>query len=104
MVHQDITVQELKEKMDAKEDFLLLDVREVHEYEMFNIGGKLIPLGFVIQAIDELEEYKDKEVVVHCRSGMRSATAKGWLIERGFSNVRNLLGGVLAWQEVYNPL
>jgi rhodanese-related sulfurtransferase len=100
----DITVTELKAKMDANEDFLLLDVRETYEYEMYNIGGKLIPLGFVIESIPSLEEYKTKEIVVHCRSGMRSDTAKSWLAERGFTNVRNLLGGVLAWQEAFDTV
>lgn len=104
MINTDITVQELKEKMDNQEDFLLLDVRESFEYDMYNIGAKLIPLGFVIQSIPELEDFKDKEIVVHCRSGMRSATAKSMLNERGFSNVRNLIGGMLAWQEAFDSI
>jgi rhodanese-related sulfurtransferase len=103
-MNSDINVFELKEKMDQKEDFLLLDVRESYEYDMYNIGAKLIPLGFLINAISELEDYKDKEVVVHCRSGMRSATAKAMLNERGFTNVRNLIGGILAWQEAFEAI
>ncbi len=103
-MNSDINVFELKTKMDQKEDFLLIDVRESFEYEMYNIGAKLIPLGTVIEAIPELEDYKDKEIIVHCRSGMRSATAKGLLNERGFTNVRNLTGGILAWQEAFEAI
>ncbi len=97
----DITVQELKTKLEAKEEFLFIDVRETHEYEEFNLGAKLIPLGDVMMALAELDAYKDSEVVVHCRSGKRSAMAQHIMKEAGFKNVRNLTGGVLAWQELY---
>ncbi|MEL6865400.1 MAG: rhodanese-like domain-containing protein [Bacteroidota bacterium] len=96
-----ITVQELKQKLDQKEDFLLLDVREPHEYEEFNIGAKLIPLGNIPVAVDDLEDYREKEIVVHCRSGARSASAQQFLIGVGFKDVKNLTGGVLAWQEAF---
>ena len=96
-----ITVQELKQKLDQKEDFLLLDVREPHEYEEFNIGAKLIPLGSIPVAVDDLEDYREKEIVVHCRSGARSASAQQFLIGVGFKDVKNLTGGVLAWQEAF---
>ena len=95
----DIEVTELKKKVDNKEDFFLLDVREEHEYAMYNIGGTLIPLGTLPQSISQIEQYKDIEIVVYCRSGMRSASAKQFLLQSGFKKVRNLLGGVLAWQE-----
>lgn len=94
---EDITVQELKAKMDNKEDYLLIDVREPMEYQMFNLNGRLMPLGSFVQHFDELEEYKDTEIVIHCRSGQRSATAKHLMERAGFTKVRNLLGGVLAW-------
>jgi rhodanese-related sulfurtransferase len=96
---EDITVHQLKEKMDNNEDFFLLDVREHHEADAFNIGAKVIPLGSLPFALDELSEYKNKEIVVHCRSGARSANAKSFLLQNGFSNVGNLLGGMLAWQD-----
>ena len=100
----DITVQELKTKLDNNEEFLLLDVREPLEYEMYNIGARLIPLGDVMAALPQLEEYKEKEIVVHCRSGARSGGAKQAMVQAGFKNVRNLLGGMLAWQEAFeNP-
>lgn len=97
----DITVQELKKKLDAKEDFVFIDVRENHEYEEFNLGAKLIPLGDIMNAIADLEQHKDKEIVIHCRSGQRSGMAQHMLTEAGFKDVRNLTGGVLAWQETF---
>ncbi len=98
---QDITVQELKEKMDRGDDFLFIDVREDYEYKEFNLGAKLIPLGNLMTALPDLEEHKEKEIVVHCRSGARSGNAKQAMMQLGFTKVRNLLGGVLQWQDVY---
>lgn len=97
----DITVEELKQKLDSKESFVFIDVRENHEYEAFNLGAKLIPLGDLMDAIPQLEKHKEEEIVVHCRSGQRSGMAQHILIEAGFKNVRNLLGGVLDWQEKF---
>ncbi|MBP7184417.1 MAG: rhodanese-like domain-containing protein [Saprospiraceae bacterium] len=93
----DITVRELKKKLDGKENFVFIDVRENYEYEEFNLGAKLIPLGELLGALNTLEEYKDDEIVVHCKSGKRSAVAQDLLRSMGFKNVRNLEGGVLAW-------
>ena len=97
----DLTVQELRQKLDAKENFLLLDVRESWEYDEFNIGGKLLPLGDLMSKMSEIEDYKDGEVVVHCRSGARSAMAQGLLLAAGFKKVLNLKGGSMAWLDVY---
>ena len=96
----EISVQGLKAKMDNKEDFVLIDVREKYEYEEFNIGGKLIPLGEIMGAIEDLEEFKGKEIIIHCRSGKRSAMAQQLMLQAGFSDVKNLAGGVLAWQDM----
>ena len=96
----DITVQELKTKLDNKEDFVFIDVREPHEYEESNLGATLIPLGDVLGKIPELEEFKEKEVIIHCRSGARSGMAQQLLQAEGFTNVRNVLGGILAWHEM----
>ena len=96
---KDITVEELKQKLDNKEPVVLIDVREAYEYEEFNLGGKLIPLGNLMGSLNELEEYRDKEVVIYCRSGARSGAAKDALAQLGYKNVRNLLGGVLDWQK-----
>ena len=96
----EISVQGLKAKMDNKEDFVLIDVREKYEYEEFNIGGKLIPLGEIMGALEDLEEFKGKEIIIHCRSGKRSAMAQQLMLQAGFSDVKNLVGGVLAWQNM----
>ncbi|MEM1325208.1 MAG: rhodanese-like domain-containing protein [Bacteroidota bacterium] len=95
----DIDVQELKEKLDREDEFIFLDVREPHEYEEYNIGATLLPLGDVPSKLGEYEDAKDKEIVIHCRSGARSAMAQRLFQQAGFSNVRNVKGGVLAWKE-----
>jgi rhodanese-related sulfurtransferase len=95
-----ITVEELKMRMDAGEELHLVDVREPHENEDFNIGGILLPLGMIqTMQIDEIEDLKDKEVILYCRSGNRSGQAAMFLDSMGFKDTKNLLGGVLAWQE-----
>jgi rhodanese-related sulfurtransferase len=98
---QEITVQELKEKMDNGEDFQLIDVREDFEYETSNIGGLLIPLGGILIEADKIS--KDKPVVVMCRSGKRSAAAIMQLEQKGYTNLSNLQGGILAWAEEIDP-
>ena len=97
----DITVKELKDKIDKKEEFVLIDVREDYEFEEFNLDGQLIPLGNFPGVIPNLEEHKDKEIIIHCRSGRRSAMAQQMLKQAGFENVKNLEGGVLAWIEEF---
>ena len=94
---EDITVSALKQKLDERASFIFLDVREPFEYEEFNLGARLIPLGSLEAALPELEGYKDEEIIIHCRSGARSGTAKMMLQTHGFTNVRNVLGGVLDW-------
>lgn len=95
----DITVQELKERLAKGEQLHLIDVREPNEYAEDNIGAKLIPLGELPYRLDELEGLEDEEVIVHCRSGARSARAQQYLEENGFSNVRNLIGGMLEYRK-----
>lgn len=97
----DITVQELKVRLDRGEQIHIIDVREPWEYEEYNIGGKLIPLASLPEALDDLEHLKDTELVVHCRSGARSATAKAFLTQQGFRQVKNLLGGAMEWQATF---
>ena len=94
---QTITVREVKDRLKAGEQLNIIDVREPNEYAEFNIGAKLIPLG-KIQSLDveELEDLRDKEVIIHCRSGKRSATACLILDSLGFQNTKNLEGGMLA--------
>ncbi len=97
---QDITVSELKKRLDSgAQDFIFIDVREAYEYEEFNLGAKLIPLGTIVNAAaTELGDDKNAEIIIHCRSGARSGQAKMILTNMGFPNVRNVEGGVLAWQ------
>lgn len=97
----DITTDELKQRLDAGEKINLFDVREPHEYEEFNIGATLIPLGDLPSRIEELADLKENEVIVHCRSGARSANAKMFLLDNGFTNVRNVLGGMLDWRSKF---
>lgn len=98
---QEITVQELKEKLDNKEDFQLIDVREDFEYETSNIGGLSIPLGGILIETDKIS--KDKPAVVMCRSGKRSAAAIMQLEQQGYTNLTNLQGGILAWASEIDP-
>lgn len=97
----DITVQELKQKLDSGEKFVFIDVREAYEYDEFNLGAKLIPVGQITEALADLESHKEEEIVVHCRSGARSGMAQQVMQQAGFKNVRNLTGGVLAWQAAF---
>jgi rhodanese-related sulfurtransferase len=93
-----ITVEELKARLDAGEKINLIDVREPAEYAEVNIGAKLIPLGQIQSfQIEELEDLKDQELIVHCRSGKRSLTACLFLETMGFKDTVNVEGGILAW-------
>lgn len=96
----DITVEELKERLEKGEDLHFYDVSEEHEYEEDNLGAILIPLGELPDHLDELEALKDEEIIIHCRSGARSGKAARYLESQGFSNVRNVLGGILAYREL----
>ena len=96
----DITVQDLKKRLDAKEQFIFIDVREPHEYEEFNLGARLIPLATIPDFLEELDAHKNDEIIIHCRSGVRSGNVQMFLQQVGFKNVRNVEGGVLAWQEM----
>jgi len=99
---QTITAEELKSRIDAGEKINIVDVREPHENAEFNIGGVLVPLGKIqTMQVDELEDLKNEELVVYCRSGNRSGQACMILETMGFSNVKNLTGGMLKWQEKF---
>lgn len=100
---KEITVQELKAKKEAGEDFFLLDVREMTEYLISNLEGEHIPLGELDARLSEIENRKDAEVVVMCRSGGRSGRAYQYLEAKGFSNLYNLKGGITAWANEIDP-
>src|SRR5438270_2831729 len=97
----EISVEELKQRLDAKEDFVLMDVREQHEYQICNLNGVLIPLIDLLRRVHVLDH--SKEMVVHCRSGVRSAKAIGFLQHAGFTKAKNLAGGILAWADRIDP-
>lgn len=94
------SVAELKEREKSEQkDYVLLDVREDYERTEFNIGGIHVPLGQLSMSMDKLTPHRDQEIIVYCRSGKRSAMAQELLRQSGFTNVRNLEGGMLAYQE-----
>jgi rhodanese-related sulfurtransferase len=95
-----ISTDEVKKRIANNETVHLLDVREPEERAEFNIGGVFIPLGQVMSMqTDEIEDWKNEEVICYCRSGKRSMQAGMMLETLGFTNVRNLEGGVIAWQK-----
>ena len=95
-----ITAAELKTRKDSGEELFILDVREQSEYDSVNMGAKLLPLGKITNGeIGEIEDWKDKEVIIHCHSGMRSMQACMVLEQMGFAKTVNLTGGILAWGE-----
>jgi adenylyltransferase/sulfurtransferase len=97
----EMAVKELKRRLDAGDDVVVLDVREPHEYRICNIGGRLIPLGELAARVHELDSAHD--IVVHCRTGVRSAQAVVFLQDAGFERVWNLKGGLHAWSDEIDP-
>jgi adenylyltransferase/sulfurtransferase len=96
-----ITVVELKQRLDAGEDLMILDVREPYEYQIANIGGTLIPQNEVPRRLGEID--RNREIVVQCRSGGRSQRIAEFLAAQGYPNVKNLAGGILAWADQIDP-
>jgi len=96
-----LPVKELKRRLDSGEDILILDVREPYEYQIANIGGKLIPQNDVPQRLAEID--RDREIVVQCRSGARSQRIAEFLQQSGYPKVANLAGGILAWADEIDP-
>src|SRR5690242_3429717 len=96
----DISANEMAKRLNINEPLNILDVREPIEYHTWNIGGINIPIGGLDQNLDELDWNKDDEIIVVCRAGIRSATAKSILGLNGYKNIRNLTGGLLALQRL----
>lgn len=94
----------VKARLDAKEDFLLLDCRERDEYQFVNIKeAKLLPMSELTDRVSELDPYRQKSIVVHCHHGGRSMKVTNWLRSQGFANVQNLAGGIDAWSQQIDP-
>jgi adenylyltransferase/sulfurtransferase len=94
-------VKELKARLDAGEDVQLIDVREPWEVQVAQIGGKLIPQNDVPSRLAEID--RNREVVIHCRSGARSQRIAEFLQQQGYPRVANLAGGILAWSDEIDP-
>lgn len=99
-MNEDITCEQVKSRLESGEKFNFIDVREEWEYEEANIGAKLIPLGELPNRLSEIESMKDEEIVVHCKSGNRSGQAKKFLNGKGYTNVRNMLGGITEYLDL----
>ena len=94
-----ITTEELKQRLDAGEELQLVDVREPDERAAFNIGGIFLPLGKILSMqTEDIDDLKEQEIIFYCRSGNRSGQACMMLQAMGFTNVRNLVGGMNDWQ------
>ena len=91
---EDILPQELKERLTNQENLTLIDVREEWEHQEANIGGENIPMGLVPYRLDDLEQFKDQELIVYCKTGNRSGQVKSFLEDQGYNKVRNLLQGI----------
>ncbi|MBL0103846.1 MAG: rhodanese-like domain-containing protein [Bacteroidetes bacterium] len=98
---KEVTVQELKDKLERKEDFQLIDVREPFEFEICNLKGELIPMGIILSETEKIS--KDKPVIIHCKSGGRSGVIVNELEKQGYTNVYNLKGGILAYAREIDP-
>jgi adenylyltransferase/sulfurtransferase len=96
-----MSATELKQRLDAKEDIFVLDVREPHEYQIAQMGGHLIPLGDLPNRVSELDS--SREIVVHCKTGGRSQRAAEFLAKAGFKKLHNLAGGITAWANDVDP-
>ena len=100
-----ITAAEVKKRLDAGEKLNLVDVREPSENAEFNIGGILLPIGKIqSMQIEEIEDLKNEEVIMYCRSGNRSGISASILDQLGFKNTKNLMGGMLGWQEQFGSV
>lgn len=99
---QNISPEELKHRLDAGEKLTVIDVREPDEYAADNMGAKLVPLSKIMgMQVDELEDMKDQEIIVHCQAGRRSLQACAVLEQMGFKDLKNLTGGINEWHQKY---
>lgn len=100
----EITATDLKKRLDAGDQVVILDVREPHELAICSLANTAhIPLGQLPTRVSEIDSYKDKEIIVYCRSGKRSERAAQFLADSGFTNAVNLAGGILSWSDEVDP-
>ena len=100
----EISPQDVKKKLDQKEDFVLIDCREQDEYNLVRIEhSRLVPMSELEQKADELKDLQDKEIVVYCHHGRRSMMVTQWMLEHGFTNVKSMAGGIDRWSEEIDP-
>ena len=99
---EQISIDTLRERLQAGEQICLVDVRQPEEHADFNIGGLLLPLGQILSLQTEaLEDFREEEIICYCRSGQRSMQAALMLQSMGFLRAKNLTGGMLAWEATY---
>ena len=98
----DITASEFKMLNIEPLPFKIIDVKEQIEFQTYNLGGENIPLGVLLSNLEDIEDWKNEELIVICQHGLRSETARRFLNRNGFKNVRNLLGGILALRKLNN--
>ena len=100
----EIDCAEVKAKLDAADEFLLLDCREQDEYDLVHLAGTtLVPMSEIQERMGELDPHRQKEMVVYCHHGMRSLQVTIWLKQQGFANVRSMSGGIDAWAQIIEP-
>ncbi|MEQ9403682.1 MAG: rhodanese-like domain-containing protein [Cyclobacteriaceae bacterium] len=99
-MNQDVTCEQIKQRLESGEKFHFIDVREEWEHEEQNIGAKCFPLGDLPTKLTVLERLKSEEIIVHCNTGPRGNRAKKYLISQGFNNVRNMLGGITEFMAI----
>ena len=96
----DISAVEFNSRYKEPETFIIIDVRDELEFQTFNLGGDNIPLSLLVAEVSELDYKKDSEIIVICQRGLRSETARRTMVQHGYTNVRNLTGGLLAWRKL----
>lgn len=100
----EIDVKSVKSMLDGGDDFLLIDCRQPEEYQTAKINGaKLIPMGEIPDRLPELDDFKEKRIVVHCHLGGRSLRVTEWLRSNGFAQTQNMTGGITAWSQDIDP-
>lgn len=100
----EISATELKDRLDNGEDLVILDIREPHELHIAKLDNTVhIPLGQIAERLPELEQFKEKDIVVYCRTGKRSAQCTEFLRAKGLDRTFNLIGGIHAWSDDVDP-